>query len=180
MALSAEQARHTENVFHITLRTYFGFIRIGSIGLSLVDWDWILVKFKNGWWLYREPIIKNVSRIGSSAGIGTLQSMGSTLKGTISIMMNKLVFLILKIKPYNFLIKVVYSRVICCLEIRGFRDWGWSVSNLSSLPLSDVYGRSDTVNFTVVSFRNLFQDVSRESFISHVLLILYYLIILYS
>ena len=40
----------------------------------------------------------NVLRIGSSAGISALQSMGSTLKGTISIMMNKLVFLILKIK----------------------------------------------------------------------------------
>ena len=50
------------------------------------------------WWLYRKPIVKNVSRIGSSAGISALQSMGSTLKGTISIMMNKLVFLILKIK----------------------------------------------------------------------------------
>ena len=45
-----------------------------------------------------KPIIKNVSRIGSSAGISALQSMGSTLKGTISIMMNKLVFLIIKIK----------------------------------------------------------------------------------
>ena len=33
--------------------------------------------------------------------------MGSTLKGTISIMMNKLVFLILKMKSENFLIKVV-------------------------------------------------------------------------
>ena len=41
---------------------------------------------------------KNVSRIGSSAGISALQSMRSTLKGIISIMMNKLVFLILKIK----------------------------------------------------------------------------------
>ena len=49
-------------------------------------------------WLYRKPIIKNVSRIGSSAGISALQSMGSTLKGTISIRINKLVFLILKIK----------------------------------------------------------------------------------
>ena len=46
------------------------------------------------WWLYRKPIIKNVSRIGSSAGISALQSMGSTLKGTMSIMMNKLIFLI--------------------------------------------------------------------------------------
>ena len=55
-------------------------------------WLWWL------WWLYRKPIIKNVSRIGSSAGISALQSMGSTLKGTISIMMNKLVFLIWKIK----------------------------------------------------------------------------------
>ena len=43
-------------------------------------------------------IIKYVSRIGSSAGISALQSMASNLKGTISIMMNKLVFLILKIK----------------------------------------------------------------------------------
>ena len=50
------------------------------------------------WWLYRKPIIKNVSRIESSAGTSALQSIGSTLKGTISIMMNKLVFLILKIK----------------------------------------------------------------------------------
>ena len=33
-----------------------------------------------------------------NAGISALQSMGSTLKGTISIMMNKLVFLNLKIK----------------------------------------------------------------------------------
>ena len=41
---------------------------------------------------------KNVSTIGSSAGISALQSMGSSLKGTISIMINKLVFLILKIK----------------------------------------------------------------------------------
>ena len=50
------------------------------------------------WWLYCKPIIKNVSRIGSSAGISALQSMGSTLKGTISIMMNKLVFFISKVK----------------------------------------------------------------------------------
>ena len=40
----------------------------------------------------------SLSVIGSSAGISTLQSMGSTLKWTISIMLNKLVFLILKIK----------------------------------------------------------------------------------
>ena len=46
----------------------------------------------------RKPIIKIVSRIGSSTGISALPSMGSTLKGTISIMMDKLVFLILKIK----------------------------------------------------------------------------------
>ena len=45
-----------------------------------------------------KPIIQNVSRIGASAGISALQSMGCTLEGTISIMMNKLVFLILKIK----------------------------------------------------------------------------------
>ena len=32
------------------------------------------------WWLYAKPIIKNVSRIGSSAGISALQSIGSTLK----------------------------------------------------------------------------------------------------
>ena len=50
------------------------------------------------WWIYRKPIIKNVSRIGSSAGISALQWMGSTLKETISIMMDKYVFLILKIK----------------------------------------------------------------------------------
>ena len=36
--------------------------------------------------------------------------MGSTLKGTISIMMNKLVFLILKIQSQNFFIKVVCIR----------------------------------------------------------------------
>ena len=50
------------------------------------------------WWLYRNPIIKSVSRIGSSADVSALKSMGSTLKGTISIMMNKIVFLISKIK----------------------------------------------------------------------------------
>ena len=58
---------------------------------SWKNWRWL-------WWLYRKPIIKNVSRIGSSAGISALQSMGSTSKGTISIMMNRLVFFILKIK----------------------------------------------------------------------------------
>jgi len=32
---------------------------------------------------------RNVSRAGSSTGISALQSMGSTLKGTISLLMNK-------------------------------------------------------------------------------------------
>jgi len=52
---------------------------------------------------------QNVSRAGSSAGIKTaLQSMGSTLKGTISLLMNKTYILwIFWMNSGNFLIKII-------------------------------------------------------------------------
>ena len=62
-----------------------------------------------------KPNIKNVSRIRSSAGISALQ-MKSTLKVTISILMNKFVFLIFWINSpeffpngYFFLFKIIFG-----------------------------------------------------------------------
>ena len=42
-----------------------------------------------------------------------------------------------------------------------------TVSNLSSLRLPDVHGRSDTSNLTVVNLRDPSLDASRENFTGH-------------
>ena len=76
----------------------FGRLKKSLCGTRYSTRDDVMEKSKMALMVIPKPIIKNVSRIGSSAGISALQSMGSTLKGTISIMMNKLVFLIIKIK----------------------------------------------------------------------------------
>ena len=76
----------------------FGRLKKPLRGTRYSTRDEVMEKSKMALMAIPQTDYKNVSRIGSRAAISVLQSMGSTLQGTISIMMIKLVFWILKIK----------------------------------------------------------------------------------